>query len=122
MDEDDLEPTKPPMSGVKCPRCFESVPLGAMRCPRCRQSTSELPRSLPLILGLVGIFAAVLLALFVYRTNATAQAEPPSVEQPADFAPAPETSAGHEKPPPAPPSTEKPPEPPAPEKKAPLDQ
>ena len=121
MDEDDLEPPKPQLSGVKCPRCFEPVPLGATRCPRCRQSTGELPRSLPLILTLAGIFAAVLLALLVYRTDATAQTEPPSVEQPADFAPAPETSAGHETPPPAPPASEKPPEPPAPAKKAPLD-
>jgi hypothetical protein len=123
MDEDDLDPPKPLLSGVKCARCFEPLPVGVERCPRCRQATGDLPRSLPVILAVAGILGVLLLVLLIYRTTATAQIEPRAVEQPASdrFAPAPETSAGHETPPPAPSGSEKPPEPPAPEKKAPLD-
>jgi hypothetical protein len=123
MDEDDLEPPKPPLSSVKCPRCFEPVPLGATRCPKCREATGELPRSLPLILAMAGILAVIFLALLIYRTNANAQVEAPQAEQaaPGGFAPAPETSSGHETPPPVPDASEKPVERTEPEKKAPLD-
>ena len=122
MDEDDLEPPKPPLSGLKCPRCFEPLPVGARRCPRCRQSTGELPRSLPVILLLAGILTVVFLAIMVYRTSVAAQVQPPPAEEaPSGFAPAPETSAGHESPPPTPPATGNPPAPAAPEKKPPLD-
>ena len=122
MDEDELEPPRPRLSDVKCPRCLEAAPVGAVRGPHCRQPLGDITRSIPLILAVAGVLALAVLCFFVYRT-ATAQAEPPAVEEPAAdaFGPSPDTSAGHETQA-APPSAQPTPkESPAPEKKAPLD-
>ena len=55
-----------PLEGDLCTRCLQPVPYRAARCPGCGQPHNS-RRALPLLIGVVGIFAlAFVMALMYY--------------------------------------------------------
>jgi hypothetical protein len=124
MEEHDLA-VEAKALGEPCPRCLEPVPRSAARCPQCGQPISGFRRMTVMLTGAAGILALIFLFVVSYRMFYLPDQDPtPVIDDQAapqgTFAAPPETSSGHETPPPEP-ADATPPAPPEAPKKPPLD-